>query len=96
MAEQLSTEIDRLTRDIELAFVGNLVIGGAVFVDLTAAYDTVWRRSVMLKLLTFSSESTHGALHFRAHLKPQVMTNKTSTVASNNDLLCRPCSSTVA
>ena len=36
--------------DIELAFDGNLK-GGAVFVDLTAAYDTVWRRGLMLKLL---------------------------------------------
>ena len=40
----------KLTSDIELASKGNLK-GGAVFVDLTAAYDTVWRRGLTLKLL---------------------------------------------
>ena len=43
-------QVAKLTSDIELAFDGNLK-GGAVFVDLTAAYDTVWRRGPMLKLL---------------------------------------------
>ena len=43
-------QVAKLTSDIELAFDGNLK-GGAVFVDLTAAYDTVWRRGLMLKLL---------------------------------------------
>ena len=43
-------QVAKLTSDIELAFDGNLK-GGAVFVDLTAAYDTVWRRGLILKLL---------------------------------------------
>ena len=43
-------QVAKLTSDIELAFDGNLK-GGAVFVDLTRAYDTVWRRGLMLKLL---------------------------------------------
>ena len=43
-------QVAKLTSDIELAFDGNLK-GGDVFVDLTAAYDAVWRRGLMLKLL---------------------------------------------
>ena len=43
-------QVAKLTSDIELAFDGNLK-GGVVFVDLTAAYDTVWRRGLMPKLL---------------------------------------------
>ena len=39
-----------IDNDIELAFGGNLKCA-AVFVDLTAAYDTVWRRGLILKLL---------------------------------------------
>ena len=42
-------QVAKLTSDIEQAFDGNLK-GGAVFVDLTAAYDTVWRRGLILKL----------------------------------------------
>ena len=43
-------QVAKLTSDIEQAFDGNLK-GGAVFVDLTAAYDTVWRRGLILKQL---------------------------------------------
>ena len=43
-------QVAKLTSDIEQAFDGNLK-GGAVFVDLTAAYYTVWRRAIILKLL---------------------------------------------
>ncbi len=43
-------QVAKLTSDIELAFDGNLK-GGAVFDDLTAAYDIVWRRGIMLKLI---------------------------------------------
>ena len=43
-------QVAKLTSDIEQAFDGNLK-GGAVFVDLTAAYDTVWCRGLILKLL---------------------------------------------
>ena len=43
-------QVAKLTSDIEQAFDGNLK-GGAVFVDLTAAYDTVRRRGLTLKLL---------------------------------------------
>ena len=42
-------QVAKLTSDIELAFDGNLK-GGDVFVNLIAAYDTVWRRGLMLKL----------------------------------------------
>ena len=64
-------QVAKLTSDIELAFDGNLK-GGAVFVDLTAAYDTVWRRGLILKLLRMlpNRHMVH-ALHFRAHLKSQ-------------------------
>ena len=43
-------QVAKLTSNIEQAFDGNLK-GGAVFVDFTAAYDTVWRRGLILKLL---------------------------------------------
>ena len=43
-------QVAKLTSDIEHSFDGNLK-GGAVFVDLTAAYDTVWHRGLILKLL---------------------------------------------
>ncbi len=43
-------QIALLTEDIEDAFEDN-TFAGAVFVDLSSAYDTVWHRGLMLKLL---------------------------------------------
>ena len=43
-------QVAKLTSEIEQTFDGNLK-GAAVFVDLTTAYDTVWRRGLILKLL---------------------------------------------
>ena len=43
-------QVARLTEDIEVAYDDKLIFG-AVFVDLTAAYDTIWHRGLELKLL---------------------------------------------
>ncbi len=43
-------QVIRLTQDIETAYENNEK-SGAVFVDLTAAYDTVWHAGLTLKLL---------------------------------------------
>ena len=61
-------QVAKLTSDIELAFDGNLK-GGAVFVDLTAAYDTVWRRGLILKLLRMLPN--RHMVHFISELKSQ-------------------------
>ena len=42
-------QVTRLTQSIEHAFDSKLVTG-AVFLDLTAAYDTVWHQGLRLKL----------------------------------------------
>ena len=44
-------QVTLLTQDIEDSFQHNEK-AGVVFVDLTAAYDTVWHRGLHLKLLT--------------------------------------------
>ena len=43
-------QVTLLTQDIEDSFEWNMK-AGAVFVDLTAAYDTVWHRGLICKLL---------------------------------------------
>lgn len=45
-------QVATFTEDIEYVFERNLK-AGAVFVDLSDAYDTVWHRGLNLKLLTF-------------------------------------------
>ncbi|KAL7872832.1 hypothetical protein AOLI_G00119030 [Acnodon oligacanthus] len=43
-------QVSLLTQDIEDSFLGNKK-AGVVFLDLTAAYDTVWHHGLHLKLL---------------------------------------------
>jgi len=43
-------QVTRLTQDTEDSFSAEKK-AGAVFVDVTAAYDTVWHRSITCKLL---------------------------------------------
>ena len=43
-------QVTLLTQDIEKSF-STKKKAGAVFIDLTAAYDTVWHRSLTCKLL---------------------------------------------
>ena len=44
-------QIVLLTQNIEDSFEAKKKKAGAVFVDLTAAYDTVWHRGLTCKLL---------------------------------------------
>ena len=60
--------VAKLTSDIEQAFDGNLK-GGAVFADMTAAYDMAPMPHT--ETASDATEPTYGALHVRAHLKPQ-------------------------
>ena len=61
-----------LTQDIEDSFQHNEK-AGVVFVDLTAAYDTVWHRGLHLKLLT-----THVGFHYGLMLSNRSLVVHTS------------------
>ena len=54
-------QVTLLTQYIEDSFQNNEK-DGVVFLDLTAAYDTVWHRGIHLKLLRITPE-THGGFH---------------------------------
>ena len=49
-------QVAKLTQDIEHAFQ-NKQVCGAVFLDLTSAYDTVWHKNLHLKLLKSTAAS---------------------------------------
>ena len=52
----------KLTEDIETAFE-NRKKCGAVFVDLSAAYDTVWHIGLVLKRLQLISNKQYGPVY---------------------------------
>ena len=64
-------QVTLLTQDIEDCFEAKGT-AGAVLVDLTAAYDTVWHRGLILKLLQMLQDKHMVHLHCRADLKLQV------------------------
>ena len=47
--QSTADQVVRLTQNIEEAY-NNKHVCGAVFLDLTAAYDTVWHKGLLLKL----------------------------------------------
>jgi len=92
-----------LTQDIEDSFSAKKK-AGAVFVDLTAAYDTIWNRGIICKLLRLLLDRhmvhmiMEMVLEIAASPLPPEMAkgpgHDASRTASHRDLSWRPFSST--
>jgi len=66
-----------LTQDIEDSFSAKKK-AGAVFVDLTAAYDTVWHRDVTCKLLRLLPD------RHMVHMIMEMVSNRSFTLTTGN------------
>jgi len=65
-----------LTQNIEDNFLAKKA--GAVFVDLTAAYDTVWHRSLTCKLLRLLPD------RHMVHMIMEMVANRSFTLPTRN------------
>jgi len=70
-------QVTLLTQDIEDSF-SNKKEAGAVFVDLAAAYDTVWHRGFTCKLLRLLPD------RHMAHMIMEIVSNRSFTLTTGN------------
>ena len=70
-------QVTLLTQDIEDSFSAKKK-SGAVFVDLTAAYDTVWHRGLTCKLLRLLPD------RHMVHMIMEMVSNRSFTLTTGN------------
>jgi len=77
-------QVTLLTQDIEDSFSAKKK-AGSVFVDLTAAYDTVWHRGLICKLLRLLPD------RHMVHMIMEMISNRSFTLTTGNGQRLRFC-----